>query len=110
MKLYVSGPMTGIEEFNFPMFNAAAATLREAGYEVENPADKGIIEGWEWEDYLRYDIKVLMDCDGVAQLHGWGNSRGARLEADVARSLSMPVRLLNAWLSDTALERYLEAV
>lgn len=107
MRLYISGPMTGIEDYNFPAFNAAAADLTAAGYDVENPADKGLIEGWDWEDYLRYDIKQLMDCDGIAMLRGWNSSRGARLERDVAEGLGMPYRLLNAWLSDEARERHL---
>jgi len=56
VKIYVSGPMTGIKDFNFPLFNSVAVLLRNKGFEVENPADKGIVDGWQWEDYLRYDI------------------------------------------------------
>jgi hypothetical protein len=42
---YVAGPMTGIKDFNYPAFNAVAEDLRAQGYEVENPADHGIVEG-----------------------------------------------------------------
>jgi hypothetical protein len=44
-RLYLAGPMTGIEDFNYPAFNAMAERLRAAGYEVKNPADHGTIEG-----------------------------------------------------------------
>lgn len=91
-RIYVSGPMSGHQDFNFPAFNEASAQLRSAGYEVENPADKGVIEGWEWEDYLRYDLVKLLACDEVVVLPGWEQSKGAQLEVHVALSLRMPVR------------------
>lgn len=98
MKLYVSGAMTGMPEFNFPAFNRAAEQLRLLGYEVENPADKGIIDGWTWSDYLRYDLKALMDCQGVAMLPGWPGSKGARLEFHVATELGMPCLSVETWV------------
>lgn len=85
-------------EFNFPAFNDAAERLRKAGFDVENPADKGIIEGWEWSDYLKYDLKKMIDCDGVATIGEWWFSRGATLEVNVARRLEMPVLDLQTWL------------
>ena len=39
-RLYVAGPMRGIKDFNFPAFDEAATFLRNAGYEVCNPADR----------------------------------------------------------------------
>ena len=99
MKLYVSGPMTGIEDHNFPAFNAAATKLRALGYEVIDPADKGIIEGWVWEDYLRWDIRALLDCDALAMLPGWLASRGANLEVHVAQALKMRVMPVDYWIS-----------
>ncbi len=39
MKVYISDPMTGIKDDNFPTFSAAARALRSVGYEVVNPAD-----------------------------------------------------------------------
>ncbi|MGV9364477.1 DUF4406 domain-containing protein [Amycolatopsis sp. NPDC003731] len=92
MKVYLSGPMTGLPDNNFPAFRAAAAELRAAGITVEDPSDKGIVPGWAWADYLRYDLGVLVTCDRVATLPGWRGSPGARLEVRVAKSLSMPVR------------------
>lgn len=89
MRVYISGPMTGHEDHNFPAFNDAAEVLRIAGFEVENPAEKGIIEEWSWEDYLRYDLAKLVECEAIHLLPGWRSSRGARLEAYVAGELGM---------------------
>lgn len=93
MRLYISGPMTGYPDFNYPAFEAAAARLREAGFEVVsphevNPAD-GVEHAWEW--YLRRDIVALMECDGVVVLPGWEKSKGARVETDLAGVLGMNV-------------------
>jgi hypothetical protein len=87
--------MTGIAGHNFPAFNEATAELETLGFVVENPAQKGVIAGWEWTDYLRYDLKSMLDCEAVVTLPGWRASRGARLEVRVARSLEMPVFTLS---------------
>ena len=38
--IYVSGPMSGLPDLNFPAFHAAAAELRALGHTVVNPAEK----------------------------------------------------------------------
>lgn len=97
-RLYIAGPMTGIEDHNFPAFNEAADQLRAAGYEVENPADQGVVDGWEWADYLRHDLPLLLKCDGVALLSWWYRSRGAKLEHYVAVELGLPAYPLAWWV------------
>lgn len=61
-RLYLAGPMTGFEDFNFPAFNAMAAQLRARGYVVENPAEHGVVEGADWDDYMAYDLTRLGLC------------------------------------------------
>lgn len=87
--VYIAGPMTGYEEYNFPAFNAVADNLRAQGYTVYNPADHGLIEGAGWVDYLRFDINNLVKCESVFFLPGWSHSNGAMLEYDVAKRLGM---------------------
>lgn len=91
MRVYISGPMSGIADFNFPVFNAAAAALRSAGYDVVNPAEVNTDQGMSWEQCLRADIKLLCDCDTLALLPGWENSKGAHLEVHVAHRLGLRV-------------------
>jgi hypothetical protein len=86
-RIYVSGPMTGIPDHNFPAFNAEAARLRALGYEVVNPVDVNPDHGTPWAECLRNDLLALLQCDGIALLPGWESSRGAALELHVARAL-----------------------
>jgi hypothetical protein len=81
-RIYLSGPMTGLPDLNFPAFHAEAARLRALGYDVINPAD--LPEGISREECLRIDIMALMICDTLAQMDGCKASRGATLEAYVA--------------------------
>lgn len=97
-RLYVAGPMSGIEGMNFPAFNEAANQLRAAGYDVENPADFGVADGWVWADYLKRDIPLMLACDGVATLEGWASSPGASLEVGLAWDLAMPAESVRGWL------------
>ncbi len=90
-RLYLAGPMTGFEDFNFPAFNKMAAELRDRGYVVENPAEHGVVDGADWADYMAYDLTRLGLCGQVAVLPGWENSKGARLEVHIARELGMKV-------------------
>ena len=90
--VYLSGPMSGYPEYNFPAFKSARERLRSLGLTVVCPAEAGQVDGWGWEDYLRRDLALLLDgCEAVVVLRGWEKSRGARLEVSVAWQLNMPV-------------------
>jgi hypothetical protein len=100
-KVYLAGPMSGLPQFNFPAFYAAAKALREQGFEVVSPAElddaedagaamkspdgnmRGIAK--TWGDFLARDVKLLADegIKGIVFLPGWDKSRGAKLEATV---------------------------
>lgn len=90
--LYLSGPMTGIPDFNFPAFNQASARWRSEGYRVFNPAEN--FDGrtdLPRAAYMREDLAQVMQADIVAVLPGWKDSKGARLEVAMARELDLPV-------------------
>lgn len=107
MKLYIAGPMTGYEQFNYPAFLDAAARLRSAGYEVVSPtqttddvppADYEPDKPWEW--YVRHALIAMLDCDGVALLPDWWKSRGARIERDLAEAVAMTVLPVEWWVKE----------
>ncbi len=85
-KVYISGPMTGLPEFNYPAFNTAAVEMRALGWEVINPAENhGGRTDLPREEYFRQAIPWVARCDAILMLEGWRHSEGARLEFAVAR-------------------------
>lgn len=91
-RYYIAGPMTGVPEFNYPLFYATAERLRSQGHEVENPAESdGGTSHKPREFYLRKAIAMLVKCDAVVVLPNWENSRGACLEVLIAGELGMPI-------------------
>lgn len=92
--LYVSGPMSGYPDCNYPLFDRSAASLRSLGYRVANPAET---TGRSYRALLAGDIGDLLTCDGVALLEGWWLSTGARLEVQIAGVLQKPCRPLADW-------------
>lgn len=98
IRLYVSGRITGDPNWR-SRFDAAAASLRAAGYEVISPSDRAPeTDDAPWEYHMRRDIKALMDCDGVAFLMGWNDSRGACLEHMLASEVGIECRFVESWL------------
>lgn len=98
MRLYLAGPIAGCPDWNRPVFAHAAARLRVAGYDVVNPTELIDDPALPSEHHMRRDIKALMDCDAVAVLPGWNDSRGARLEVDIALALGMRVLRVDGWV------------
>lgn len=92
-RVYIAGPMTGIPEYNYPAFNAAAEILRKCGYLPVNPADHGIVDGAVWEDYFAYDLGQLGTCGRLYLLPGWTRSKGAIIEFQLATALKMEIML-----------------
>jgi nucleoside 2-deoxyribosyltransferase len=101
-RVYLSGPMSGIEEFNYPAFKTAAADLRARGYKVVSPAeldeeqhggppDPSTVTPEAYVEYLSRDLEHVLEVDAVVALAGWEKSRGAKLECYVAAGLDKPV-------------------
>lgn len=107
-KLYIAGPMTGYEQWNFPEFFRVEKALLELGYDVINPAHNdgpdlesalasaGSTEkpNYTWNYYMKRDLPHVMECDGLLLLEGWQNSKGAKLEVHVAKALGLPLYIL----------------
>lgn len=81
MRLYISGPITGIENYR-RIFQGAKDALTAKGYDVVNPAEltEVIGDSFTYDEILAIDLDLLARCDAVVQLPGWENSRGANVE------------------------------
>lgn len=92
MKVYISGPITGLpyEEVE-KAFNEAETRLQEQGYEVVNPLNNGLPRESTWKDHMRADLKLLLDCDAIYMLDGWTNSKGAEIEFNLAFDLRINI-------------------
>jgi hypothetical protein len=118
MKVYLSGPMSGIPQFNVPAFKAATAGLIRLGLTVVSPveldANDGLspfvenspngdlaelekLTGYAYGDMLARDIKVLFSgtIDGVVVMQGWAKSKGARLEVMAALLQNIPIAAIS---------------
>lgn len=98
-RLYVAGPMSGYPDNNYPAFHAVAEKLRFLGYDVVSPAEAGVPGKGRvhYTDLIRDDLRLMLDCDGVATIDNWWESTGARNEVQVAGILKMPVRSWLEW-------------
>jgi hypothetical protein len=94
-RVYISGPMTGMPEDNFPAFEEAAKRWRSWGWDVSNPAENfGGRRDLARASYMRADMMMLATCDAIAMLPGWEKSRGAKAEYYMAHEIGL--RVLNA--------------
>jgi hypothetical protein len=100
-KVYISGGISGTPEFTENQrlkFEEAELKLKEKGFVVVNPFNLNHEKAETWSDYMRTDIKALMDCTHIFMLRGWGNSRGARIEHNLAVNLGIEV--LSPFIND----------
>lgn len=91
-RVYLAGPMTGYEDFNYPAFARAELEYTAAGFEVENPANHfGGSQTEKYEDYLFEAIRSLLTCDAIVLLPGWYASYGANVELVNAHAIGLEV-------------------
>ena len=98
MNLYVIGPVTGKPKDNLPAFINARNGLWAAGYYVYIPHDI-ITTGVEWRYAMARSIEHICnrvrrygDKFAVAMLDCWEDSKGARIEHDLAEALGIECR------------------
>ena len=89
LRVYIAGPMTGLPQYNYPLFDAVEQALTQAGHSVFNPAAIGRVHGFAkpYGFYLRESLQMMLECNAIAMLPGWKQSRGASLEYTIATAL-----------------------
>ena len=69
MKVYISGAITGVDNYR-EIFSAAANKLKDRGCTVYNPADifDGMPEETTYEDYMKLSFCLLDITDAIYML------------------------------------------
>lgn len=99
-KIYITGPITGMEDFNRPAFGKATEMFRRLGKFVTNPHEIVPLELIEkhiqepkklWTEAMKICLRAITTQDAVFVLDGWNSSRGSVVEIFLAQTLSIPV-------------------
>lgn len=101
MNVYISGPMSGIDNFNFPAFFDAENKLALAGHNPINPARldlffqcplTGNIHNYTYREILDTDLEIIaIMADAIVQLPGWEQSKSAVEEYKLAKKLELEI-------------------
>jgi hypothetical protein len=100
-RIYLAGPMSGMANYNIPAFERYAHQLRQLGHDVFSPHENGLESQAPWAAHMRVDIAALTLCGRFALLPGWTDSKGARIEHDIACALNMQVRPVEHYLQQS---------
>jgi len=89
-KVYIAGPMSGIDGFNRKAFFMAATAEYMAGNVVLNPAI--LPDGLSQAEYMSICLQMVLMADEILMLDGWELSDGATAERALAIKLGIGVR------------------
>lgn len=91
-RVYISGPISGRKHYK-KKFDNAKELLKERYpyYEIISPLDLPHKSNSSYIDYMKLDLKVLIDCDIVYFMKGWRVSKGSLLEHRIAKKLNKEI-------------------
>lgn len=101
-KLYLSGPMSGYPNLNWPLFNRTAVRLRNLRWEVVNPVAINNDPDAAWLDCIAADLQAMDGCTAICMLPGWEASFGARIEHLAAQKMGLKIFDLADLVSEAA--------
>ena len=91
-KCYIAGKITGLPEKEVKAkFDAAKLKVIELGYEPVSPIDLPHNHDKEWESYMREALIAMLGCDAIYLCSDFSESRGARVEFNLALTLKYHV-------------------
>lgn len=94
-RIYLSGPMKGYPQSNYPLFTFVAAQLRAAGHTVYNPSEfahDGPHETFPLRKaFAEYAKFICEEADTIVLLPGWEASLGVSAELALAKNCRLEV-------------------
>lgn len=92
MKWYISGKITDLPtEQVTAKFEQAAQQIRAFGHEPVNPLNNGLDMAAHWNEHIVADIALLLECDAIYLLKDWGDSKGSRIEVNIAGECGLEI-------------------
>jgi hypothetical protein len=95
--IYISGPMRGYKELNFPAFYKAEEILRSIGVTVPivNPAredeEAGFDSSVSFREVIVIDLMMMAEKrSGLILIEGWEPSEGVAFELEAAKYMGTP--------------------
>ena len=93
MRVYISGKITGNPGYRSD-FEQAESQLRDAGFDVMNPArevyDAGFAE-YPYDQIMAYCLELLEECDAIYMMASYKDSNGAKMELKHAKKIGLKV-------------------
>jgi len=98
-KIYLSGKITGkTYEEALADFSRAESKVNSANLvspdtivETVNPMSIEHNHDQSWQNFMRVDLKALLECDAIYMLKGWHESKGANIEYNLAKDLDLEI-------------------
>ena len=102
MRIYISGPITGIPDYK-EIFDKAEENLKDKfpNTEIINPTMVVLPASCTHEDYMRIDLMLLDLADAIYLLKGWDKSKGACMEYGYAIEKDLIILKEESWEKDT---------
>lgn len=112
-KVYLSGPITSLPlEDARRIFESAEEFIAKLGCIAVNPMKNGLSPESTWEEHMKKDLAMLLECDTICLLPNFRESKGAMLELDVAIALGMGVLKYTPtfWYNASLAEKHLNDI